>query len=1075
MKQLRTLSASTIRLLTFHLCSCCLVFLALSFPATIAQTEVQIPEENSQVPEKDKYGDATLTWSPGSNAPLSHYLIYYDTKPGPPFSPSPERYAKEGPPPILIDKNITQTTLHNLKNPQQYYFSVTSISTDGVESSFATPAKGIEVSHTEPNALPQQRSSAQADSGNTLSPGDIISLHFTPRDLHDDLNGNYQIDSQGNLNLPKLKPIPVADISLDSMNKQLAERINEQIQIDSPPELALISQNNSIFIRDIEVFNSKLNAFPQQSPLPLTKEANVLSPGDTISIRFDPRDLHDDLNGIYLIDTQGNLTLPGVNSVPVTGISLDSLNTQLAKRINEQVPVDFPPEAALISQNRFVFISKGVNYPGWYRLSKKSPIQEIISLAGGLIPGTTVLNATITRKSMVIPYGQALPLQSFDILSIGDATINNTTVNNGDLLYIVYPKEVTVENQPTEKNYFKEQVEVDRHGYIFLPSQGNIPVAGMTTEQISQQITDNLPRYLSRSDMAYVNIVEKRHYVKILGHVKEPGWHNISESANVQSAINSAGGIVDGALLSKLAIFRLINKEKKKINADLYYYSTTGDDRMLPVLHENDEIFIPIAPSFGTVKRTLGSWNPPDSKLDDDDSMKVRLFGAVQSPGLYESHKNMTLLDLIIAAGGGRDDVDLSNTLIIRDGKTTKHNLKQLVEVSAQLPEIRGGDVVQVGRMEKSGFKSKTSKDKARIFGAIQKSGGYVVQDETNLLDLLTMAGGEMPNADLSNILLLRRNGNIEVFNIKAIFDNPDQADTMDFPSIGPGDTVKVGFLLTDTYREKPTPEQVRIFGAIEKAGAYQHTDNMNILDLILAANGETNQADLSNIKILRAKGTTELYNMKAELNKTGADSITFPLVSQGDTVHIGHLIHQNIKSRSDKIKIRIFGAISRPDGYELKEDMNLIDLITEAGGETLYADLTKVVIYRPGGGSEEFDFKAFLNGNGTDQLPIFNGGEAVHIPHQRREGFVYEQSIAVTGPGCNSDGIFPFEKPMTVMKAIARAGGMNDFADSDSIMIIRLIGGKQENIPFNYDSGVRGHYPEMNILLQPDDIVYVP
>jgi len=119
---------------------------------------------------------------------------------------------------------------------------------------------------------------------------------------------------------------------------------------------------------------------------------------------------------------------------------------------------------------------------------------------------------------------------------------------------------------------------------------------------------------------------------------------------------------------------------------------------------------------------------------------------------------------------------------------------------------------------------------------------------------------------------------------------------------------------------------------------------------------------------------------------------------------------------------------------------------------------------------------KSFLAGGGKgSRLPIFTGGEVVHIPHQRKEGFVYEQSITVTGPGCNGNGVYPFEAPMTVMEAIARAGGLDDFADTDHIMIIRRIGGKQENIPFNYDNGIRGLFPETNILLQPDDIVYVP
>ena len=71
--------------------------------------------------------------------------------------------------------------------------------------------------------------------------------------------------------------------------------------------------------------------------------------------------------------------------------------------------------------------------------------------------------------------------------------VNSEIIDNGDLLYVIIPKEISSEFSPTEKNYFKEKVEVDRHGYIFMPSQGNIKVSGFTTEQIS--ITHCAERY----------------------------------------------------------------------------------------------------------------------------------------------------------------------------------------------------------------------------------------------------------------------------------------------------------------------------------------------------------------------------------------------------------------------------------------------------------------------------------------------------------------------------------------------------------------------------------------------------
>lgn len=63
----------------------------------------------------------------------------------------------------------------------------------------------------------------------------------------------------------------------------------------------------------------------------------------------------------------------------------------------------------------------------------------------------------------------------------------------------------------------------------------------------------------------------------------------------------------------------------------------------------------------------------------------------------------------------------------------------------------------------------------------------------------------------------------------------------------------------------------------------------------------------------------------------------------------------------------------------------------------------------------------------------------------------------------------------MTVLQALALAGGLNDFVDSEHIMIIRWVEGRQENIPFNFIKAVQGKLPESNIYVQARDVIYVP
>jgi polysaccharide export outer membrane protein len=63
----------------------------------------------------------------------------------------------------------------------------------------------------------------------------------------------------------------------------------------------------------------------------------------------------------------------------------------------------------------------------------------------------------------------------------------------------------------------------------------------------------------------------------------------------------------------------------------------------------------------------------------------------------------------------------------------------------------------------------------------------------------------------------------------------------------------------------------------------------------------------------------------------------------------------------------------------------------------------------------------------------------------------------------------------LTVLQAIAQAGGLTDFAKKKQIYILRNDGGKQVRLTFNYESVVKGERMEQNIVLQPDDTIVVP
>jgi polysaccharide export outer membrane protein len=72
--------------------------------------------------------------------------------------------------------------------------------------------------------------------------------------------------------------------------------------------------------------------------------------------------------------------------------------------------------------------------------------------------------------------------------------------------------------------------------------------------------------------------------------------------------------------------------------------------------------------------------------------------------------------------------------------------------------------------------------------------------------------------------------------------------------------------------------------------------------------------------------------------------------------------------------------------------------------------------------------------------------------------------------------GAYQLTSSMTVLDAIATAGGFKDFAKQKSIYILRQSSdGKQARLPFNYKDVIKGKNTEQNVRLEARDTVVVP
>ena len=74
-----------------------------------------------------------------------------------------------------------------------------------------------------------------------------------------------------------------------------------------------------------------------------------------------------------------------------------------------------------------------------------------------------------------------------------------------------------------------------------------------------------------------------------------------------------------------------------------------------------------------------------------------------------------------------------------------------------------------------------------------------------------------------------------------------------------------------------------------------------------------------------------------------------------------------------------------------------------------------------------------------------------------------------------NQPGEFSIDYPVTVLQALARAGGFQEWAKKDRIVIVRRIGEQERLLPFNYDAVIKGAGLGQNIVVSPGDTIVVP
>lgn len=358
-------------------------------------------------------------------------------------------------------------------------------------------------------------------------------------------------------------------------------------------------------------------------------------------------------------------------------------------------------------------------------------------------------------------------------------------------------------------------------GFAFLE---NIQAAGLTLNQLDNEITRRLERFIKkpRLDVRVFEFNSQR--FTMLGEISRPGRYPIPGPIRVFDAIIAAGGPTREAHLKDAQVLR----RGRSIPVDLEAIYQ-GNQRTNVLLEDGDQILIP--------------------KLDVRRGA-IRVVGQVPNQGSFPVTPGMRVLDAVLAAGccrrvsGGDPLPDIRRARVIREGKVIPVNLEEIMlrgDQGQNIPLADGDQVIIPGEARGS----------FTVVGEVGRPGRYAIEGRTQILDVILLAGGQRDAADLTQVRVYRGGESLSVNLAQVLF----QGNISQNLEIRDGDQVVVPLLPAERQKRVERARRVFALGEVRSPGVFTFEPalrDLSLLDVLTRAGGFTNFAVGSSTKIIR-------------------------------------------------------------------------------------------------------------------------------------------------------------------------------------------------------------------------------
>ena len=355
------------------------------------------------------------------------------------------------------------------------------------------------------------------------------------------------------------------------------------------------------------------------------------------------------------------------------------------------------------------------------------------------------------------------------------------------------------------------------------------------------------------------------------------------------------------------------------------------------------------------------------------------------------------------------------------------------------------------------------------VVGEVMNPGPTTVSAFSNAFNVIALAGGGTPFADLRQIIVKRKG---------VVVDELDVYKYLTTGEFGRKQYLQNGdFIIVGVVKKK-----VLATGQFKRPMYYQLKEEEGVKALLFFTGGLTPEALASGMKVFRSEEEQQRIkdiNANAIINIKGEDF----LLKDGDIVTVG-LIKAGVRN-----KVEVVGEVTYPNSYELRPGDRLFDIINRAGGVTKNTYLKKAYIFKGAGDSTklnsdrlEVELTSLNNGDYSslnnvvldpnDRILLFSSSEFIDGNYVEIFGEVRKQGRQTKYGG------------MTLQDLIFLSGGLKPTAEFGRLEIASVVDVDSARVglkptatisrSYGIDSDLNIDSAAAKVMLKPFDQVFV-